>query len=373
MKKVILGVIVAVLIAGIVIARNAKHYTATGTNPDNKPVVKIGAQFPLTGDSADYGIVARKAFAKSIADANNNPENKLHYELLQEDHRNDMRSANSITNRFISVNKVNVLVDDLGAIAHVTAPLAAKNKIPSFHHTYGSSFLNSKYNFKSLPTTDAVAEGVIRLLNSKGIRNVTLTIQSIGSGNEILDTLSTKLKHSDINFSVERFNPAEKDFNILVGKIKNRGTEAVVAMAYQPALDLLAREFNRQKISKPIVFFTAAAFISGNNKNLFEGMYTVDPLQLPVSLRSHLEINKDENAATAAFLYDTGTFITQAFEKAYGGEHIPTGEEVADQLLSQKEYQGYQEVYTLDERGRFLSKVETYIVKDGEFVPVTED
>ena len=372
MKKVILGVIAAVLIAGIVITRNTKHDTAIESNPDNKPVVKIGALFALTGDMADLGIATQKAFSKSIESANNNPENKLHYELLTEDHRSDMRTANSIVTKFISVDKVNVLVDDFASIARVTAPLAAKNKILSFHHSFGSDFLNSKYNFKNLPTNNAVAEGTVRLLDSKGIKNVTLTIQNIGSGDEMADTLSQKLKHSGINFSVERFNPTEKDFNILVGKVKNRDTEAVVVFAYQPALDILTREFNRQKMDKLVVLPTAAS-IMNSNKNLFEGMYVVDALQSPVSLRKHLGFNEDDNAGFAAFYYDTGTFITQAFEKAYDGEHIPTGDEVADLLLSQKEYQGYQEVYTLDERGRFLCKVETFIVEDGKLVPVTED
>ena len=373
MKKVILGVIVAVLIAGIIIARNAKQNASPLSNPDNKPVVKIGAQFALTGNMTDYSIIVRNALVKSIEDANNNPENKLHYELLIEDHQGDMRSANSIAYRFISVDKVNVLVDDLGSIARVTAPLAAKNKIPSFHHAYGSGFLNSKHNFKSLPTNDAVAEGIVRLLDSKGIKNVTMTIQSIGSGDEIADLLSQKLQHSGITFSIERFNPTERDLNILVGKIKNRAAEAVVAMAYPPALNILAREFNRQKIDKPIVLFASAGFMYGSNKNLFDGMYVADALQPSVSLRKHLGFNENENAPLVAFFYDTGTFITQAFEKAYDGVNIPTGDEVSDQLLSQKEYQGYQEVYTLDERGQFLSKVEIYIVKDGKLVPVMGD
>ena len=371
MKKAILGVIAAVLIAGIFIARNAKHNTSVQSNPDNKPVVKIGAQFPLTGNMADTGIAQKKAFSKAIEDANNNPENKLHYELLIEDNQGDMRSANSITNRFIFGDKVNVLVDNLAVAARVVAPLATKNEILSFHHTYSSDMLHSKYNFKTLPTTDAVTEVVVRLLDSNGIKNVTATIQSMGTGDEMLNILSTKLKHYGITFSIERFNPAERDFSILVSKIKNRGTEAVAAFAYPPALDILAREFNRQKIDKLIVFPEVIPLSS--NRSLFEGMYAVDTLEPPISLRKHLGINEDENAINVAFLYDTGTFITQAFEKAYNGGHIPTGDEVADQLLSQKEYQGYQEVYTLDERGQFNCKVETYIVKDGKFVPVTED
>ena len=55
------------------------------------------------------------------------------------------------------------------------------------------------------------------------------------------------------------------------------------------------------------------------------------------------------------------------------GAQFPLTGNMADQLLSQKEYQGYQDVYTLDERGQFHSKHKTYIVKNGELVPVTED
>ena len=371
MKKVILGLIAALVIAGIIIARNAKHDTTTQSNPDNKPVVKIGAQFPLTGNMSDFGVEARKALAKSIEDANNNSENKLHYELLVEDNQFSTHFANSIANRFIFVDKVDVLIDEFSTIARVTAPLAAKNKILSFHHMYGNDVLISKYNFINYATNEDVAGRIVRLLNSKNIKNVTIIFINLGAADEMLETLLPKLKYDNITFTVERFNPTEKDFNILTGKVKRRNTEAVIAMAFSPTLDILAREFNRQNIDKTIIFFGASGMT--NQPNLLEGMYDVNKALTPVSLREHIGLDENEHGASATFLYDTGTFITQAFEKAYKGTYIPTGDEVADQLLSQKEYQGWQDIYMLDERGQFHSKAETFIVKNGKFVPVTED
>ena len=345
---------------------------ATLSNINNKPVIKIGVQLPLTGNMADMGITNRKAFSKSIQDINSNPENKLYYELLIEDNRNDMRTANSIVTKFIFADKVNVLVDHLPAIARVTAPLATKNKIPNLHYAHSSDFLDSKYNFKGLPTNDAVADATVRLLDSKSIKNVALIIQNAGSGDELLDALSQRLEHRDIPFSVERFNPGEKDFSILVGKTKNRDAEAVVVFANTPELEILGREFNRQGVDKLIVFPSSAVYMN-QNINLFEGRYTVDFLQPSASLRKHLGFNEGDNTYHSAFYYDAGTIITQAFEKVYDGTHIPVGDEIADQLLNQKEYQGCLEVYTLDERGRFLCKVETFIVKNGEFVPLAGD
>ena len=372
MKKVILGVIVAALvIAATIIVRNAKRGTDTGSNPDNKPVVKIGAQFPLTGDMSDLGVVAQKALTKSIEDANNNPENKLHYELLVEDNQFKPLVANSIANKLISVNKVNVLVDEYASIARVTAPLAEKNKIPSFHHAISSDFINSKYNFINYPTNEEIAERAVRLLNGKNIKNVTIAFANYGPAEEMLKGLLPKLEYNNITFTIERFNYTEKDFNILVGKIKHRNTDAVIVFSPLPALDILAREFNRQNIGKTIIFLVSADL--SNRLDIFEGMYAVSIVHTPVSLREHIGFGDDEHARKVTPIYDTGTFITQAFEKAYDGTHIPTGDEVADQLLSQREYQGYQNICTLDERGQFHSRTETYIVKNGKFVLVTED
>ena len=371
MKKVILGLIVALAIAGIIIVRNARNDTTAKSNPDNKPVVKIGAQFPLTGNMADNGIAARKALAKSIEDANNNPENKLYYELLVEDNQFSTHFVNSIANRFIFIDKVNVLVDLFASAARVTAPLAAKNKIPSFHHILSNDVLKSKYNFINFATNEDMAERIIDLLNNKGIKNITMILANLGSVDEILEILLPKLKYNNITFVVERFNPTEKDFNILTGKIKRNDTEAVIVYAYPPALDLLVREFNRQNIDKTIVFFSCVDMSS--QLSLFEGMYGIIIAPTPVSLREHIGFGEDDNAVGATFFYDTGAFITQAFEKTYKGTHIPTGDEVVDQLLSQKEYQGWQDVYTLDERGQFHSGARTYIVKNEKFVPVTED
>ena len=48
-------------------------------NPQNKPVVKIGASFPLTGNMASIGNGVHKALVTSIDDANANKQNKYFY------------------------------------------------------------------------------------------------------------------------------------------------------------------------------------------------------------------------------------------------------------------------------------------------------
>jgi ABC-type branched-subunit amino acid transport system substrate-binding protein len=85
---------------------------------DNRPVVKIGAMFSLTGNMAEVGISASKALAKAIEDENSNPRNRLHYELIVEDDQMNSYRANNIARKFIDVDRVDVMVGSYNILSN---------------------------------------------------------------------------------------------------------------------------------------------------------------------------------------------------------------------------------------------------------------
>ena len=364
MKKLVLVLlIIAVAVWGVWVY---KKDIGGRVDAVEKPVVKIGAMFPLTGNFAETGEASRKALAKAIEDANANPDNRLYYELIVDDDQSDMRRAQTIMNKYFAIDKVNVISTFYSMPARIVAPEATKRQVVHFNCSYANDILQSKYNFQNFVSLKAEARGVADFLKDKKADKVSLFFGNIGASDYLLNELTVLLDEIGIKYEVERFMPGERSFNISMRKFKDSDPKAIVVFSFEPELDIIAKEISLNQIDKMIVFPDFIAM--SRNIELFEGMYNIGSVKMSDELREHIGFAEDENTSFAAYLYDTGSFIVEAFEKVYSGGSIPTGEEIADMLLSQKYYKGEVGDYILDDNGQFNSKVEVTVVRDGKMV-----
>ena len=121
-------------------------------NPTNKPVVKIGASFPLTGNMASIGNAAHKALIAAIKDENTTPDNKYYYKLIVEDDQMEPKLINNAANKLIHGDKVDVIISYFTAAGRIIAPMATKNKTLNFNYSFDGGILQSKYNFQNILT-----------------------------------------------------------------------------------------------------------------------------------------------------------------------------------------------------------------------------
>lgn len=332
---------------------------------ETRPVIKIGASFPLSGNMASIGNAAHKALTAAINDANENPNNKYYYKLLVENDQMDPKLVNNIAHKYIFSDKVNVIFSYFSVANRVVAPLAAKHKVINFNTGFGSDILQSKYNFQNFLTYEAENEAIIRFFEGENIRNVDLIYQNIGAADQLLYPLQEMLEAKGIEYTVHRFNKEERDFSTLVYKIKNSPSQAVFIYAFEPEADILTKEIKRQEVGKIIAYNDGLPMTS--DYALYEGYYNVGSVLTPDEYQEAWGLT-GQNAAYAAYLYDSGKIITDAFENVPTLNKIPTADEIADYLLNKKIFSGIVGEYKLDSIGQFHSKGQTSVVKNGRMV-----
>ena len=121
MKKWLLSLC---MVLALVACDNKKEEAQT----DGKPVIKIGAVLPLTGDNSVVGAAVKSGALAAIEDkAKGNL--KYHYEAVFEDNQQQPAKSATITNKLMSVDKVNMLLSFTTGIGRVVAPLAESKKI----------------------------------------------------------------------------------------------------------------------------------------------------------------------------------------------------------------------------------------------------
>ena len=349
----------------MVLALTACDNKKEETQANAKPIIKIGASFPLSGNMASIGNAAHKALAASISDANTNPDNKYYYELLVENDQMDPKLVNNIANKYIFSDKINVIFSYFSTANRVVAPLAARHKIINFMTGFGEDILQSKYNFQNFLTYEAENEAIIHFFEKMNIKNVDLIYQNIGAADQLLYPLQEKLKAKGIEYTVHRFNKEERDFSTLVFKVKNSPSQAVFIYAFEPEADILTTEIKRQKVDKIIAYNDGLPMTT--DYALYEGYYNVGSILTPAEYQKAWGL-EGQNAAYAAYLYDSGKIVVDAFENATTVNKIPTSDEVADYLLNKKDYSGIIGKYTLDSKGQFHSKGQTSVVKNEHLV-----
>ncbi|MDR2902435.1 MAG: ABC transporter substrate-binding protein, partial [Lactobacillales bacterium] len=129
MKKILVAVLGLVVVLGIfaVVYRGDR----VGFDKEHgKPVVKIGAILPLTGNLAYVGNFVKGAMEIAVYDANMRPNNKYHYEMVFEDNAFSAVKTIPVLNKLIFIDKVDALTTVGNSIGEIVGPIVEKNKVP---------------------------------------------------------------------------------------------------------------------------------------------------------------------------------------------------------------------------------------------------
>ena len=330
-----------------------------------KPIIKIGASLPLSGNMASIGNAAHKALAASIQDANRNVNNKYYYELITDNDQMDPKLINNVAHKQIYQDKVNVIVSYFSVANRIIAPLAVQNKIINFMVGFGDDSLISQYNFQNFLTVEAENDAVINFLKTRNVHNVDLIYQNIGAADEFLKPLLPKLELENIGYTIHRFNKGERDFKMLISKIKASVSDAVFIYAFEPEADILTQEIRNQNVEKWIAYNDGLPMT--NNYAIYEGYYNIGSIMTPESYRKSWNL-EGQNAAYAIYLYDIGKIITDAYENAPTQHRVPTSDEISIYLHSKNTYFGIVGQSELDKKGQFHSKGQTTVVKNGKLI-----
>ena len=306
MKKWLLSLC---MVLALVACDNKKETTQT----KNKPVIKIGAVLPLSGDLAIWGNSEKQGLllAKEALPA----ELKNNYELIFEDSANANKNIQHLAQKLISVDKVDAIITMFDPAANIVGPMASANKIIHFGQSWFPQYVTDEYNYNVYADMREEARLIAEYLANKGIKKVYLfTVNQTGfiGGTDILKQF---FDEQGIEYQETNFNFGQTDFRTDVVKAQSFGAHAYVIGAFAPEADILTKQL-KQINGENIIITGLDLGLNIANKSLYEGSVFGSPaLPNKSFMQAYLLRYNDENYLFGATVgYVSFNALVHAFE-----------------------------------------------------------
>ena len=227
---------------------------------------------------------------------------------------------------------------------------------------------NHKYSVVHWIKASSIASGILELLQRMNKKElVVLAIQNQGAAVTI-NTIKEEIPYTGIKLlDVQYFNPGERDFRMILTRIREEHPDVLVPLAFSPEMEIILRQSRQIGLNVPM---PSESYDIIADKSLGEGQYNVSCSRGTPKFREYIQsaINHDTDYAVP-FLYDSLDFIRAAYEASSKIDHA-----VAAEYLSHlKDYPSAAGPVSTDEN-RFIDSPATYYkIEHGQIVPVTLD
>ncbi len=319
MKKLLLSLC---MVLALIACKDEKKET---TQADTRPVIKIGAILPLSGDLAVWGNSEKQGLM--LAQENLPTKLKNRYKLIIEDSSNANKNIQHLAQKMISVDKVNAIITMFDPAANIIGPMATANKIIHFGQSWFPQYVTNKFNYNVYADMKEEARLITDYLANKGIQKVYLfTANQTGfiGGTDILKQL---LKEQNITYQETTFNFGQTDFRTDIVKAQSFDAQAYIIGAFAPEADILTKQL-KQINGDDIVITGLDLGLNIANRNLYEGSVFGSPA-IPNSsfLKDYQSKYNDENYLFGATVgYVSFNAIVYAFESSQDGNNNSVAE-----------------------------------------------
>ena len=370
MKKWLLSLC---MVLALVACKDEKKATAQSVT---KPVVKIGASLPLSGDYARIGQANQQAILMAL-DKWKNKETKYNYDVVFEDDQMAPQRAAMVANKFINVDKVKAIITTWGITGPVVADIADKNKVISMACAGMSEIVNPYYSFNHFTQDDKLAEKLVYILKKNDIKTVVLAHTTAPAYDEKADTMQKKLNENGIAvLATERYNISETDFRISIRKFEDLNPDAYITFVMMPGTVNFINQF--QQITqghRKMIGLHVFNEMPEKYWSLVNGRYSVrDTNGTAEFSKMFQEKTGTENQPCSGNHFDNVDLFIWAFENTpvRDGNNIPNTEDVVKTLHHIKNWQGAVGNISVDDSGIINSEAVLEIYQDGKPIEVKE-
>ena len=252
----------------MVLALTACDNKKEETQANAKPVIKIGAILPLSGDLAVWGNSEKQGLMLAQENLPEGLRNK--YELVIEDSSNANKNIQHIAQKMISVDKVDAIITMFDPAANIVGPMATTNKIIHFGQSWFPQYVTDEYNYNVYADMREEARLIAEYLAQKGIKKVYLfTVNQTGfiGGTDILKQL---LEKREIEYQETNFNFGQTDFRTDIVKAQSFEAEAYIIGAFAPEADILTKQL-KQINGEDIIITGLDLGLNIANRRLYKG------------------------------------------------------------------------------------------------------
>lgn len=347
MKKLILSFILAGIL--VVFAWLRLHSHQSVQKEASKPMVKIAAIFPLSGQFAFIGEGLSEAFQLAQADLKQQ-DLKNDYHFITENDGFESKKTISAMKKLASIDKVDAVITFSSQSAAVVAPLAEQNKI--IHLNVGASDENvakGKYNFIHWTLPVKTSRRLLEFYQKHGLKKIAMVSPYNLGASAIEEAITQNLRDfPQMELKIFNIQPTERDFRLLFAKIKNYQPDVILTTVYGDTAYPFLKQY--QQAGLPYLLSNQETFATLTDFSLAEGAYYSDVATTEASLIKRLH-QKNPHAGEFGIgnIYDAVMLLAQAYEKA------SSPQKAVDELSAIKTYEGALGHLSQDDKGIFNS------------------
>ncbi len=294
-----------------------KDEQKTTQQTSEKPVIKIGVLYPMSGDAAAFGESAKKTadlFFKEF-DAS---KAKYKYELIWEDSQANPAKGVMAARKLIDYDHVDVILDLYSSVAVAVSPITNEKKTAHLTFAQDREISTGFYNWRVVTSAKKTGEKMLSALKKRNLHNVVGVVENTAGTLSLYNGFEKISKEdSDIKLETISVNQGERDFNLLLYKIKEQNPDVIVVVLHTPEIDIFMRQAKANKINIPIVGIQSFTFLK--DKSLAEGSWYVDVAMADKDfLQRYKESSGDDVTNFAENFYtllQVATTVYESFDK----------------------------------------------------------
>ena len=293
-----------------------------------KPMVKIGILYPLSGDGASLGEAGRIAANIFFEEFNQKPH-KFNYQVIFEDNQNKLSQQAILAQKLIDADKADVLITAMSNFGAVVSPMAEKRKVVHVSIATDPTVAEGKYNIIASSNPTGEAELLCSQLKKHSAKNVDVIVMNATGSQTMLDYFQTTTeKENDLKIGqIYHVNPDEKDFRLMLLKIKESNPDYIVAFLFMPTIDIFMKQYKEAGINIPVTGIETFTYLQ--NRELAEGMWYVDAAPATDAFISKYQAKTGKVSTDYAEYMD---FALQVITFGYEGAGTTDKEKVIDYI-----------------------------------------
>ena len=305
-----------------------KEEKKENANADAKPVIKIGAMYPMSGDGAAFGQAAKNASEMFFDEFNKKPH-KFDYKVIFEDNQYTLSKQATLTQKLINADKVDVLISVMSNFGAVVSPTAEQNKVIHFSVATDPAVSKGFYNLITSSNPAGEADVMYRQLLKEGAKKVDVVVVNATGPQSMVDYFEDRIKQDKKIEIGQTFhvNADEKDFRIMLYKIKESNPDYILVQLAMPTIDVFMKQYRESGINIPVTGIESFTYLQ--NREFAEGMWYVDAAPATEDFVARYQAKTGSTATDYAEYMD---FILQMITFGYEGAGTPDKEQVINYI-----------------------------------------
>ena len=305
----------------------ALSLVACDKNDSNKQVIKIGMLYPLSGNAAVFGDTAKMTAKMFFEDYANT---KYKYELVWEDSQANPATAVSAVRKLIDYDKVDIILDMYSSVGLAVSPITNENKVPHLTFAQDRNISTGFYNYRVVTSAKKTGEGMYNALRHRNLKNITAVVENTPGTLSLYDGFKN-IANQDKNMKITEVmvNPGERDFNVILNKIKKNSSDIIVTVLQSPEIDVFMRQAKTNDVKVPITGLQSFTMLK--DKSLADGAWYVD---VTMANKDFLDkYNKISKNAPTNFAENFYTSLLVAVTNFESFDTKPSAEEFINNLV----------------------------------------